>query len=63
MTPLQNRFRSVNPRGWRRMSAAELEDLVLAIRRQAEHQHLSSSVWDTVDRMRTRAAGLRRAGQ
>jgi hypothetical protein len=45
------------------MSTAELEDLVLKIHRQAEHQHLPSSMWDMVDRMRTRAAELRRAGQ
>jgi hypothetical protein len=53
----------VNARGWRRMPSVELEDLVLAIRRQAEHQHLSPSTWDMVDRMRARAAELRRAGQ
>jgi len=53
----------VNARGWRRMPSAELEDIVLVIRRQAEHQHLSPSTWDLVDRMRAQAAELRRAGQ
>ena len=53
----------VNGRGWRRMPSVELEDLVLAIRRQAADQHLSSSTWDLVDALRARAAELRRAGQ
>jgi hypothetical protein len=54
----------VNSRGWRCMPAVELEDLVLAIRRRAEHQHLSPSEWLTVDHMRTRLNKLwREAGR
>jgi hypothetical protein len=54
----------VNSRGWRRMPPAELEDLILAIRRRAEHQHLSPSEWLMVDHMRARMAKLwREAGR
>jgi hypothetical protein len=54
----------VNSRGWRRMPAVELEDLILAIRRRAEHQHLSPSEWLMVDHMRTRLTKLwREVGQ
>jgi hypothetical protein len=54
----------VNSRGWRRMPAVELEDLILAIRRRAVRQHLSPSEWLMVDHMRTRLAQLwREAGR
>ena len=54
----------VNSRGWRRMPAVELEDLVLTIRRRAEHQHLSPSEWLMVDHLRNRLAQLwREAGR
>jgi hypothetical protein len=54
----------VNSRGWRRMPPDELQDLVLAIRRRAEHQHLSPSQWLMLDRMRSRLARLlREAGR
>jgi len=54
----------VNSRGWRRMPVVELEDLILAIRRRAERQHLSPSEWLMVDHMRARAAKLwREAGR
>jgi hypothetical protein len=49
----------VNGRGWRRMPAVELEDLILAVRRHAVHQHLTASQWAMVDRMRARLARLR----
>jgi len=52
----------VNTRGWRDRSVVEVEDLVLAIRRRAVRQHLSSSEWRLVDRMRARLAKLRREG-
>jgi len=48
----------INARGWRRMPAVELEDLILAIRRRAERQHLSPSEWLMVDHMRARLAHL-----
>jgi hypothetical protein len=50
----------VNARGWRRMSVVELEGLILAIRRHAVRQHLAPSTWAFVDRMRKRAAELRK---
>jgi hypothetical protein len=54
----------VNSRGWRRLPVDELEDLILAIRRRAEHQHLSPSEWLMVDHMRARMAKLwREAGR
>ena len=54
----------VNSRGWRRMPATELEDLILAVRRRAERQHLSPSEWLMVDHMRARMAKLwREAGR
>ena len=52
----------VNSRSWRRMSVVELEGLVLALRRQAVHQHLTSSQWAFVDRLRSRVARLKREG-
>jgi hypothetical protein len=55
---METLINEVNSRGWRRMPAVELEDFVLAIRRRAEHQHLSPSEWLMVDRMRTRLANL-----
>jgi hypothetical protein len=46
------------------MPAVELEDLVLTIRRRAEHQHLSPSEWLMVDHLRNRLAQLwREAGR
>jgi hypothetical protein len=45
------------------MPPAELEDLILAIRRQAARQHLSLSRWAFVDGLRSRAAKLQEAGQ
>ena len=54
----------VNSRGWRRLPVDELEDLILAIRRRAEHQHLSPSEWLMVDHMRARMPTLwREAGR
>ena len=54
----------VNSRGWRRMPVTALEDLILAVRRRAEHQHLSPSEWLMVDHMRARMAKLwREAGR
>ena len=54
----------VNSRGWRKLPVVELEDLILEIRRRAEHQHLSPSEWLMVDHMRSRAAKLwREAGR
>lgn len=54
----------VNARGWRRVPAIELEDLILEIRRRAEHQHLSPSEWLMVDHMRSRLTALwREAGR
>jgi hypothetical protein len=52
----------VNGRGWRRMPPAELEDLVLAIRRHAATQHLTASQWAVVDQMRSRLVRLQREG-
>ena len=50
----------VNARGWQRMPPVELQDLILAIRREAARQHLSPSDWHLVDRMRQRLAKLLR---
>ena len=55
---------TVNSRGWRKLPVVELEDLILEIRRRAEHQHLSPSEWLMADHMRSRAAKLwREAGR
>jgi hypothetical protein len=50
----------VNARGWRRMPAAELEDLIWTLRRRAVRQHLSASQWAELDCMRLRLARLLR---
>jgi hypothetical protein len=50
-------------RGYRKLSAGELEARVLAIRRAAAGgQYFSPAQWRTVDRMRARAAELKRNG-
>jgi hypothetical protein len=46
---------------WRRLPAAELQDLIQKIRRAAVRQHLTIEQWKVVDRMRGRAARLREA--
>jgi hypothetical protein len=56
-------FSEINARGWQRMPPVELQDLILAIRRQAARQHLSPAEWHLVDRMRRRLAKLLREGQ
>ena len=43
-----------------RLSLAELEDRILAIRRMAERRHVTQAEWKTVDRMRKRANALRK---
>jgi hypothetical protein len=48
--------------GWRRLPPAELENLILTIRRSAADQHLAFDDWQQVDRMRKRLAKLRRWG-
>jgi hypothetical protein len=46
------------------MPVTALEDLILAVRRRAEHQHLSPSEWLMVDHMRARMPTLwREAGR
>jgi hypothetical protein len=48
----------VNTRGWRRLPPADLENLILAVRRSAVRHHLSSAGWRQVDRMRRRLRQL-----
>jgi hypothetical protein len=43
------------------MPVVELEDTILAVRRAAEHQHLSEYTWSELDCMRSRLAKLRGA--
>ena len=47
---------------WRKLPLAELETEILAVQRMAVRQHLTPGEWKTVDRMRKRAAALRREG-
>jgi hypothetical protein len=59
---MRNLWTEVNgSRGWRRMPATELEDVILAVRRAAECQHLSEHTWSELDQMRSRLAKLRAA--
>jgi Protein of unknown function (DUF3102) len=46
------------PRDWRQLPAAELENLILAVRRSAVHTPLTEKQWRLVDRMRKRVAEL-----
>jgi hypothetical protein len=41
---------------------AELETEILAVQRMAVGRHLTPADWKTLDRMRKRAAALRREG-
>jgi hypothetical protein len=52
----------VNSRGWRKLPPADLEDLILGIRRSAERRHLDAREWRELDRMRSRCAALRKEG-
>jgi hypothetical protein len=47
-------------RGWRRLPPADLEMLILAVRREAAHRHLTAAEWRLVDRMRERVTALRK---
>ena len=47
---------------WRKLPLAELETEILAVQRMSVRQHLTPAEWKTVDRMRKRAAALRREG-
>ena len=47
-------------RGWRRLLLADLEMLILAVRREAAHRHLTAAKWRLVDRMRERVTALRK---
>jgi hypothetical protein len=47
-------------RGWRRLPPADLETLIVRFRREAVRRHLSDAEWRLVDRMRKRAAALRK---
>jgi hypothetical protein len=61
---MRNLWTEINgSRGWRRMPVTELEDVILAVRRAAEHQHLSEHTWSELDQMRSRLVKLREAGQ
>jgi hypothetical protein len=43
-----------------RLTLAELDGRILAIRRLAARQHVSQAEWKAVDRMRKRAEALRK---
>jgi hypothetical protein len=45
-------------RGWRRLPPADLETLVLQVRRSSVNRHLSVGEWRELDRMRARLASL-----
>ena len=47
---------------WRKLPLAELETEILAVQRMAVGRHLTPADWKTLDRMRKRAAALRREG-
>ena len=47
-------------RGWRRLPPADLETLILQIRREAAHRHVTAAEWQTVDHMRERVIALRK---
>jgi hypothetical protein len=42
----------VNSRGWKNLPPAELENLILKIRREAVTRHLDEREWRMIDRMR-----------
>jgi hypothetical protein len=50
----------ITTRGWRRLPLPDLETLILKVRREAAHRHLSPVEWRRVDCMREREAALRK---
>jgi hypothetical protein len=48
-------------RGWRRLPADALAQLILEARRRAVHEHLSPAEWHELDLMRRRHARLQEA--
>jgi hypothetical protein len=56
---MPNLSERVNCRGWRQLEPADLEDLILTIRRSAVDHRLGFGEWQQLDRMRKRLAKLR----